>query len=399
MTAIDIASDALDGQGEGWTAGEIRQQPRLWRELAGTLAARQARTDGFLHPLLSRPELRVILTGAGTSAFAGELLAPELARRLGRRVDSIATTDLVSNPREYLAEDVPTLLVSFARSGDSPESTAAVRLAEQCLTECHHLVITCNEAGALARAHVEAPRSLVLVMPAGSNDRGFAMTSSFTCMVLAALLSLGNALTPGDALTADEPDVDASGVERLCRAAEQVLHDGPARTKELARRGFHRIVYLGSGPLKGLARESALKTLELTAGRIGTWFESPLGFRHGPKSVIDAGTLVVVFVSDDPYTRRYDLDIAAELRPSTGLGQLVVVTGTPVDDLDAQQLWQLATAGLGDAAGALVYVVCAQLLALSLAVRLGGDPDNPFPSREVNRVVQGVTVHPLGIDR
>ena len=103
----------------------------------------------------------------------------------------MSTTDIVADPRGCFAEDLPTLLVSFARSGDSPESVAATELAEQCLSEVHHLVITCNEQGQLAREHSGRTTSYVLLMPPESNDRGFAMTSSFTGMTLAALLALG----------------------------------------------------------------------------------------------------------------------------------------------------------------------------------------------------------------
>ncbi len=77
---------------------------------------------------------------------------------------------------------------------------------------------------------------------------------------------------------------------------------------------WKRIVYLGSGGLQGAARESALKVLELTAGKLAAFYDSPTGFRHGPKSLVDNETLVVVFVSSHPYTRQYDLDLLAELR-------------------------------------------------------------------------------------
>jgi tagatose-6-phosphate ketose/aldose isomerase len=139
------------------TVREIAQQPVLWREVDRIVAASREPLDAFLSPLLARRDLRVVLTGAGTSAFAGQVLQPALARRLGRRVDAVPTTDLVADPRGCLAEDLPTLLVSFARSGDSPESVAATALADQVLTEAHHLVITCNAQGRLAREHADRP--------------------------------------------------------------------------------------------------------------------------------------------------------------------------------------------------------------------------------------------------
>ena len=164
----------------------------------------------------------------------------------------------------------------------------------------------------------------------------------------------------------------------------------------LAERGYERIVYLGSGPLKALARESALKMLELSAGRVATWFDSPLGFRHGPKSIVNPKTLVVVYVSTDPYTRLYDLDIVAELRASMPDDDVVVISAVADERLPGEGSWVLT--GLDDVEdvhASLPYVVCAQLLALQVSLALGATPDNPFPDSAVNRVVEGVTIHPL----
>lgn len=358
---------------------EILQQPAAWREVAATLAGRSAEVLTFLGPLLDQPDLRIVLTGAGTSAFAGEVLAPALSRALGRRVDAVATTDIVSNPRESFAEDLPTLLVSFARSGDSPESVAATTLAQQCLTSVHHLVVTCNADGQLARDHTSLSSSLVLLMPASTNDRGFAMTSSFTSMLLATWLTLS-------------ATADADLVERMAAAAEQVVA-GSERLAALAGDGYERVVYLGSGSLGGLARESALKLLELTAGGVVSYYDTALGFRHGPKAVLGERTLVVVYLSNDVYTRQYDEDIAAELREALGSEHVLVLTGRGGDAADAWQLTGLED--VPDAMLALPFAVVAQLLALSFSLALGRTPDNPFPDGEVNRVVEGVTVHPL----
>ncbi|MDT0393565.1 MULTISPECIES: SIS domain-containing protein [Streptomyces] len=376
------------GDGAAHTVREIAQQPALWREVDRAVTASRASLDAFLRPLMARGDLRVVLTGAGTSAFAGQVLQPALTRRLGRRVDAVPTTDLVADPRGFLAEDLPTLLVSFARSGDSPESVAATALADQVLSEVHHLVITCNERGRLARDHGERPESHVLLMPAASNDRGFAMTSSFTCMTLAALLALG-----GDAY---------DGVaERLARAAESVIEaDAVDRTVgALVDREPGRIIFLGSGPLKGLAEESALKVLELTGGTLTAVGESSLGFRHGPKAVLDEHSVVIVYLSNDAYTRRYDQDIVAELRGDLPAGSVVTVSadgpGTGTDSL-ATDGWPLpGLHDVEDVALALPAVVYAQLIALRASLHQGLRPDNPFPSGEVNRVVQGVTLHSL----
>jgi len=352
------------------TEAEIGRQPDVWREAAEIVAGRRAELDAFLAPLLARPDLRIVLTGAGSSAFVGEVAAPGLARRLHRRVEAVATTDLVSDPLGRLAEDVPTLLVSFARSGNSPESVAATAVADEVLSQVHHLVITCDPSGRLAETHAGRERSFVLLTPARSNDAGFAMTSSFTSMLLSALL----------VFLGDQPRT----VEALASAGDVVLASRD-RIEALAARGSERVVFLGSGPLGGIARESALKLLEITAGGVDTYFDSSLGFRHGPKAVADESTLVVVYVSADPYTRRYDDDIARELRAGLGEDAVLTVRTGGVDSASDWVLPQLD--GLDDVWLAVPYVVVGQLLALHASVRSGVDTDDPFPGGAVNRVV------------
>lgn len=357
------------------TYAEIRQQPRMWRETARTLDDRSEETSAFLEPLLRDEKLRIILTGAGTSAFVGEVVAPALRMTLGRRVDPVATTDIVATPESVFAEDVPTLLISFARSGNSPESTAATRLADEFLTDVSHVVITCDLTGELARAHEASPSSLLIGMPEEANDTGFAMTSSFTSMTLACLLLF---------------DRDATVVDDLASQAEQLFAQDDVIGGVLDQR-IDRVVYLGAGSLAGLARESALKLLELTAGSTVGLYDTPLGFRHGPKAVVDDATLVVVFRSADGYTARYDDDIVDEVRIAAP-GRVIRIGGGgdagegdfPLPIVDRHP----------DAYRALAAVVFAQLLALHASVKAGCTPDNPFPGGSVNRVVQGVTVYP-----
>jgi tagatose-6-phosphate ketose/aldose isomerase len=363
------------------TVREITQQPDVWLEASTGIAARREEIDAFLAPLLARPELRIVLTGAGTSAFIGEIAAPALTRTLRRRIDAVATTDIVSNPRESFAEDVPLLLVSFARSGNSPESVAATELADQSLAEVHHLVITCDETGELYRRHHDRASSLTVLMPLRSNDEGFAMTSSFSSMLLSVLLILGGA--------------DDAAVQALAAGATTILDQREVDIRALANEGCGRVVYIGSGPLTGLARESALKLLELTAGRIVTYYDSALGFRHGPKAVVDDSTLVVVYLSSDPYTRRYDLDIVTELRATLSPERVIAISSEPVADATTYDWVLPELAGLDDAQLAIGYVLVAQLLGLSYSLQLGATPDNPFPSGMVNRVVQGVRIHPV----
>lgn len=373
------------GWGDSATAAEIAQQPRVWRELADGLATRSGAIEDFLGPLLARPDLRIVLTGAGSSAFAGALLAPALAQTMRRRVDPVATTTIVGGPGAVFVEDVPTLLVSFARSGNSPESVAATALADQLLSSVWHLVVCCNADSDLARTYADDDRAFVLLMPPDAHDAGFAMTSSFTSMVLGCWFALTGTALAGD------------GVDRLARGAEALL----AAAGEVAALGegtFTRVAYLGSGPLAGLAQEAALKLLELTAGDVVAQHDSPLGFRHGPKAMLTDDTLVVVLRSADDHTAQYDDDIVAELTRDLDPRQVVVLSSRPLPPGVGDGVgwtWQAeGLEGLDDAQVAVVYAVFAQLFALRSSIARGLTPDNPFPSGEVNRVVRGVSVHP-----
>ena len=365
----------------GATILEIGQQPDAWREVAGRADAQAA---GFLREIAGRPDLRVILAGAGSSAFAGEIAAPALRRHLDRRVEAIATTSIVASPLDYLERNTPTLVVSFGRSGNSPESLATTALADELVDDVWHLIFTCDRDGELGRAHSGRANSLVVYMPERTNDSGFAMTSSLTSMLLSCLMMLGPA--------------EREDAETLARAAEHVVGLQPD-IRALAQTKKQRFVYLGSGPLEGLARESALKLLELTAGEVVTYFDSPLGFRHGPKSVLDGDTLVVVYVSTDPYTRRYDLDIIAEIRGQLGEDAVTVIGTEPIPAELGPAVVIPGLEGTDDALVALVYLVYAQYLALFTSLECAKTPDNPFPSGEVSRVVQGVTIYPMGGDR
>ncbi|KDM91673.1 SIS domain-containing protein [Photobacterium galatheae] len=375
---------ALQAAGGEATAREISQQPQSWKKTLANVSEQRAQIEAFLAPLLSQPDLRIVMTGAGTSAFAGRALAPYLSGQTRRRFEAIATTDIVTDPNEYLAERCPTLLVSFARSGCSPESVAAVELASQLLPECYHLVITCNQEGDLYQRSLTDERTLALLMPAETNDRSFAMTSSLTSMMLACL-----AVFHPERFTLES-------FSRVADVCERMLDEQLHKITALANDDCQRVIYLGSGSLQGMAQESALKLLELTAGKLLVSFDSPVGFRHGPKSVIDDASLVVVFISNDPYTRRYDLDLLTELRKDGQARRVIAIADQPDPVISlGEHLLLPATLHANDAELCFPYLLVAQIYAFSRSLNLTISPDNPCPSGEVNRVVQGVTIYPF----
>ncbi|MDI7775751.1 SIS domain-containing protein [Asticcacaulis sp. EMRT-3] len=370
----------LSAHGGFWTAREIAQQPDLLRRTQDLLGAQQTKIEAFLAPLLARPDLRIILTGAGTSAFIGDSLAPWLTARMQRPVESIATTDLACAPDLYFAKAAPTLLVSFGRSGNSPESLAVVDLADQCVSEIHHLVITCNADGELARFAEGHARGFGLLLPEETHDRSFAMTSSFSCMTYAALAMFSGI----DAM----PSRNAA----LSAAVAEVIETRLPFLQQVVAEDYDRVVYLGSHIFKGLAREAGLKLLELTNGGIATLFDSTLGFRHGPKTFVTGRTLVIIFVSNDPYTRQYDIDLLDELRRDGEAGRVIAVTAQ--DGLEAYD--HIRIQGMEEAQDIdliFPYIAVAQIFAFQQSLKRGLTPDQPNIKGTVNRVVQGVQIY------
>jgi tagatose-6-phosphate ketose/aldose isomerase len=372
LSVLGMNTEQLQQVGGHWTATEIAQQPKIWREIAADFASQQPRYQQWLLPLLQSSDLRIILTGAGTSAYIGQTLLPHLLNQLplpGQRIEAISTTDLVSHPQQWLNQEQPTLLISYGRSGNSPESLAAVELLQQNVRRCFHLIITCNAQGQLADFGQRRDNALVWLLPDACHDRSFAMTSSFTGMLLATLLLFApneHAMTQSFALT------------------EQVLRQH-AQVRALAQTPCQRIVFLGGGCLTGIAREAALKYLELTAGQILSYYESPLGFRHGPKSMVDEHTQILILMGSNHYSQQYDQDLYQELLHN---GRAL-----SVEKLQLAECKQAEP--IPDVWIALPTIVYCQMLALFKALQLNVSPDNPCPSGEVNRVVQGVTIYPF----
>lgn len=372
------------------TAKEIIQQPNTWRESVKNLIKNKIEIKSFIDSFLSKKEFRIILTGAGTSAFAGEVCEPYLTSLLNKRVEAIATTDLVASPKSYFIKDIPTLLVSFARSGNSPESVHAVNLASQLVDDLYQIVITCNENGKLAKNTVNDEKSLLLLMPPQTNDLGFAMTSSFTTMVLNAMA----------VFNINNIENFSSDVDKLSNSVNDFIENNIEKVTSLSNEDFERIVYLGSSTSKGIARESALKVLELTAGKVNASYDTPLGFRHGPKSVVDDETVSVIYISNDEYTRQYDLDLAKEMLAHKKNDKVVIVGDNIEEDIlnKADYVFNVENINYNVENKVLLplqQIIFGQMLSFLKSVNLGITPDNPCPTGEVNRVVQGVILHEL----
>lgn len=367
------------------TASEITQQPRLWYELYNILLEQKNEIVEFLNPILKLKGIKIILTGAGTSAFVGNSSEGFLRRKFRVDVEAIATTDIMATPHNFFFHDRPVLVISHARSGDSPESVATIKIIEKIINNAYFLNIICNRSGKLAIETRDKKNCLNIYLPDDSNDEGFAMTSSFTCMLLTDLM-----------LPYIEHIEDKKGLfEKLSLEAERILKEDYITIREIAEGEYDRLVYLGDGDLNGCAKEAALKSLELTCGKVNTSSNTYLGFRHGPKSVINEKTVVGFFVSQNPYTQKYEFDLIHEIAMEIGGRKLIAFLPNEIriDGLDYVFYLKGNFNDLDDALLTPLYIIYGQMLGFYKSLFLGITPDNPDPSGRVNRVVRGVRIY------
>lgn len=379
LCAAPLAQQQAHGYAD--TLREILQQPATWLGTADLLCQPQLREQwrASLVPLPSH----IVLTGSGSSMYIGECLAPSLQLGLGIPTQAIAAGTLLTHWRSVLPPGAG-LLISLARSGDSPESSGVVDRLLADAPDYRHLIITCNVSGKLATSYRGDSRVTVLVLDERTNDRSLVMTSSFTNLLLA-----GFGLVPPAGR-----DVIAA-VGRLAHILERVFGERTDALAAIARSEFGNVVYLGSGGALGAAHESALKMLEMSGGAVVTMAETYLGLRHGPMSSLGDKSLVVGFLSPDPAVRAYELDLLRELsRKQLGLTRVLVGEHIPVEVLGPQDV-AVELAGLeaiDDALPLLADVVVGQLLAFFRCRELGGKPDTPSKG-VLTRVVEDFPMH------
>ena len=372
------------------TAREIAQQGDCWEKIPALLATTNPALKTRLHAALHDARATIAFSGAGTSAYVGDILAPAIQRHSRAHSLATASTDLVAQPAGKLPRDAHGFLFAFARSGNSPESVASLEKAATIAPELVPVAVTCNDRGALAE-HCRNGHGYCCQMPPETHDESFVMTSSFSTM------TLFTAALCREALDLPPPDFAALAVAQ--RHARDTYYTSPA-LDALAR--ATRIICLGSDALYGAARESALKILEMTAGKIPTMAETTLGFRHGPKSLINNETAVCFFISSDPYSQQYDRDLVLEVLGDGNAAHVHIYAPaaflTRYPEIAASRAhvtaFDAALDGQDDAALAPLYVQYAQLTGLRCALDAGISPDNPSPDGSVNRVVKGVTVYP-----
>jgi tagatose-6-phosphate ketose/aldose isomerase len=390
LALLDLSDHEKRERGLVHTPREIMQQPASWQVTFDGLRSRLPEIRDFLNSsgLRDEPGKRpiVFLIGAGTSDYIGHSLHHLLRRQWQCEVIPVSSPDLLMGFTDYILPQQLYLWISFSRSGDSPESVAVL---ERALADCpavRHIVVSCNAAGRMTRSVDGQKKGLAIVLDEATNDRGLAMTSSFSNMLLA-----GQILAHAWSVEAYEPICGA-----LSEAGESFMLRSADIAAELADGGYARACFVGSGLLAGAGMESALKLLELTAGNVQAFSESTLALRHGPMSALDQHTLFVSFVSSQEQQRKYELDLLNEIRDKSLVRTCVAVATTGISALEGRADYIVSPERVFDVPDLyrpILDVIFGQLLGLFTSVHFGLKPDSPSPNGAISRVVQNVEIY------
>jgi tagatose-6-phosphate ketose/aldose isomerase len=284
-TLFELSKQAKPAAEQPDTVVEIRQQPWVWRESASLAAEHYATVREWLDGVDS-----IYLTGAGSSVLLAQGLDLTLGGKLGKPCIAVPTTDLILDSEAYLPFGENGLLVSFSRSGASPESFEAIAAVRKSHPGFKHLLITCNPEGELIQRFSGDKDFRAIALHPATCDKGLAMTSSFTSMLISGQM-LG---------FQDGPSSYLEHVGHLSEVGETVLEKGAKLAVGLTAKGTPaRVCLIGSKVLIGAAREGALKVMEMTDGTVVTLAETFMGVRHGPMSFLNQETVVIFFLSSD----------------------------------------------------------------------------------------------------
>ncbi len=365
------------------TYREIRQQPEVWKKTCDIILSRKGEIKAFLHKYLDAG-YEVVYTGAGTSAYIGDALETALSGTCLRGAKAIATTDILVSPWFWFNESSKVLLISFARSGNSPESVGTVKAIEQTAGKVAHIFITCNAEGQLAK--MKGDNILTILLPPETDDKSLAMTSSYSSMYIACSL-IANI---------DNIELQRGLIDTLSDKVRKMMDKFEDDIRAVAGKDFKRAVFLGSGTLKGVAEESRLKLQELTDGAIMCAYDSFMGFRHGPKALVTPDALLVYLISPTEEIRRYELDLIRQIKAGRGALAYVAVCRNAAELGDAGLDLCIETGlpeGFPSCYGGVAYVVAGQMLGLFKSIRMGLNPDTPSVSGNISRVVEGVKLY------
>lgn len=273
-------------------------------------------TQAAVPDLKLRSDQQHILVGCGTSYYLAQAVAAAL-NEAGLPSLAVPGSEWLSRPEAYIKVDADPHVLAFSRSGESTETVqAAVRSRAAGL---HVTALTCEVGSNLAK------NADTVLYSETHPEEGIVMTSSASLMLLAGLRLAG--------LAVGEPEIEA---------ARTLLEEAKGRlTAAVA--GRSHFVFLGGGQLYGVAQEGALKLQEMSLSYTQAYH--PMEYRHGPVSLVDDHTLVVMLYHPDTADEEARLaqELSAKGARVLGLGGPGAVSFEVCGDANLRALTVLPT--------------------------------------------------------
>lgn len=342
------------------TTAEILSQPGCWSDLLRAFE-NSGKLDELARQFAGIEEW--IFVGCGSSYYVALCAASTMAELTGLRARAMAASELLLFPEHIPAGKNAIGMVLISRSGRTSE---VLRVAEQLAKRgIVSLGVSCAPQQALEKLVTNA-----IVLPA-ADEQSTVMTRSFTSMLLA--------LQAFAATLGNQKDFKLAQ-HGLSASAQELLLTLPARLRDfVSSRSFEDYVFLGQGGLYAIACESGLKLTEMSLSYAQSFHT--LEFRHGPKSIVSAATMIGFLLSERAYAE--ELSVLEEVKRLGG-ATLVIANQTDARARAAADLVVELAANGPETARAPLYVLAGQLMGLYTGIEKNLDPDRP---RNLSRVV------------
>jgi glucosamine--fructose-6-phosphate aminotransferase (isomerizing) len=328
-----------------------------WKQL-------QMQQDWLTKYLCSPDYDEVIYIGSGSSYYQALSMASTYRKWMGKNATAYPSSEIFLFREQAAPANRNYLLIGVSRSGESTEVIMALDSVKQ-LPNWTIAGITCYENSTMAG------KAECLVSPLGK-EQSTVMSKSFSSMTF--MMQTAIAKAAGN-------DTFLSELEKVMVADDKVVKESEQFIRSLVeKRSFIKYIYLGMGTYYGLSLEASLKIKEMSY----VWTEAygTLEFRHGPKSIVEPGTLVCLLLSEQ--ARAYELKVAKEMQEYGAF--VVVLTAKQAKDTDfADAVLEIGEADASDDARSMLYMPALQYLGYYTALQRGVNPDSP---RNLTQVVK-----------
>lgn len=350
------------------TLEEIKQQPRVWNSILIDILNDETKYKQFLTPLLKIENLEIILTGTGASAYVGDTLKPYIEKKSNRKVRSIPTTDIISNPYNFLDKTTPTLVITYSRSGNTAETNYCYDILNNFSDNIYHLIVTCNKDGTLSKISKNNPKALIVSLPSEANDKALAMTSAYTSMIFSNIL-IANI---------DNLGFITKNLHLVLSYSKKLLASSWNDIYNIVSKNPTRIIFLGTDELKGLSNYCALNILKLTNKKIYSLSLDPKLLKDNIFPYIDNKTLVILFHSNKKENFIYEKNFLLGLKQINPNCNISIISESPLDLPSNSKNFILSNnANIPDCFSSICFSFLGQILAYLYSLHLKISVDNP----------------------